>query len=47
MKTVVSFVGPGGLATPTTSRLWSVQRGHPGHGRSVRTELDYSDILAA
>jgi p-cumate 2,3-dioxygenase alpha subunit len=45
MKTVVSFVGPGGLATPDDIEAYeAVQRGINATAGDARTELDYSDM---
>jgi len=45
MKTVVSFVGPGGLATPDDIEAYeAVQRGIDATANEVRRELDYSDM---
>jgi len=45
MKTVVSFVGPGGLATPDDIEAYeAVQRGIQATAGAVRAELDYSDM---
>lgn len=45
MKTVVSFVGPGGLATPDDIEAYeAVQRGVAATAGSVRPEFDYSDM---
>lgn len=45
MKTVVSFVGPGGLATPDDIEAYeAVQRGIEATAGDPRTELDYSDM---
>jgi phenylpropionate dioxygenase-like ring-hydroxylating dioxygenase large terminal subunit len=45
MKTVVSFVGPGGLATPDDIEAYeAVQRGIAATAGAVRPELDYSDM---
>jgi p-cumate 2,3-dioxygenase alpha subunit len=45
LKTMVSFVGPGGLATPDDIEAYeAVQRGIEATADDVRTELDYSDM---
>jgi benzoate/toluate 1,2-dioxygenase alpha subunit len=45
MKTVVSFVGPGGLATPDDIEAYeAVQRGIQATAGAVPPELDYSDM---
>lgn len=45
MKTVVSFVGPGGLATPDDIEAYeAVQRGIEATRGSANAELDYSDM---
>lgn len=45
MKTVVSFVGPGGLATPDDIEAYeAVQRGIEATANDPRRELDYSDM---
>ena len=45
MKTVVSFVGPGGLATPDDIEAYeAVQRGIQATAGDSRTELDFSDM---
>jgi p-cumate 2,3-dioxygenase subunit alpha len=45
MKTVVSFVGPGGLATPDDIEAYeAVQRGIEATAGDPRTGLDYSDM---
>jgi benzoate/toluate 1,2-dioxygenase alpha subunit len=45
MKTVVSFVGPGGLATPDDIEAYeAVQRGIQATAGTVPPELDYSDM---
>lgn len=45
MKTVVSFVGPGGLATPDDIEAYeAVQRGIEATAGDPRAELDYSDM---
>lgn len=45
MRTVVSFVGPGGLATPDDIEAYeAVQRGIEATAGAVRPELDYSDM---
>jgi p-cumate 2,3-dioxygenase subunit alpha len=45
MRTVVSFVGPGGLATPDDIEAYeAVQRGIEATAGAVAAELDYSDM---
>lgn len=45
MKTVVSFVGPGGLATPDDIEAYeAVQRGIQATAGAGAPELDYSDM---
>ncbi|WP_235737102.1 aromatic ring-hydroxylating oxygenase subunit alpha [Nocardioides alcanivorans] len=45
MKTVVSFVGPGGLATPDDIEAYeAVQRGIDATAHERRAELDFSDM---
>ena len=45
MKTVVSFVGPGGLATPDDIEAYeAVQRGIEATAGDPRAEFDYSDM---
>lgn len=45
MKTVVSFVGPGGLATPDDIEAYeAVQRGIEATAHDARTGLDFSDM---
>jgi phenylpropionate dioxygenase-like ring-hydroxylating dioxygenase large terminal subunit len=45
MRTMVSFVGPGGLATPDDIEAYeAVQRGIEATAGEERTELDYSDM---
>lgn len=45
LKTVVSFVGPGGLATPDDIEAYeAVQRGIEATAEEQRAELDYSDM---
>ena len=45
MRTVVSFVGPGGLATPDDIEAYeAVQRGIEATAGAVAPELDYSDM---
>lgn len=45
MRTMVSFVGPGGLATPDDIEAYeAVQRGIEATAGEVRQELDYSDM---
>ncbi|CAM5438539.1 3-phenylpropionate/cinnamic acid dioxygenase subunit alpha [Streptomyces afghaniensis] len=45
MKTVVSFVGPGGLATPDDIEAYeAVQRGIQATAGTTAPELDYSDM---
>jgi p-cumate 2,3-dioxygenase subunit alpha len=45
MKTVVSFVGPGGLATPDDIEAYeAVQRGINATAADVRAGLDFSDM---
>jgi p-cumate 2,3-dioxygenase subunit alpha len=45
MKTVVSFVGPGGLATPDDIEAYeAVQRGISATAADARAGLDYSDM---
>lgn len=45
MKTVVSFVGPGGLATPDDIEAYeAVQRGIEATAGERRSELDFSDM---
>lgn len=45
MKTVVSFVGPGGLATPDDVEAYeAVQRGIQATDGAIPPELDYSDM---
>ncbi len=45
MKTVVSFVGPGGLATPDDIEAYeAVQRGINATAADARAGLDYSDM---
>jgi benzoate/toluate 1,2-dioxygenase alpha subunit len=45
MKTVVSFVGPGGLATPDDIEAYeAVQRGIEATAADSRPELDFSDM---
>jgi phenylpropionate dioxygenase-like ring-hydroxylating dioxygenase large terminal subunit len=45
MRTMVSFVGPGGLATPDDIEAYeAVQRGIEATAGDARTELDYSDM---
>ncbi|GAA2396961.1 aromatic-ring-hydroxylating dioxygenase subunit alpha [Dactylosporangium salmoneum] len=45
MKTVVSFVGPGGLATPDDIEAYeAVQRGIEATAKERRSELDFSDM---
>lgn len=45
MKTVVSFIGPGGLATPDDIEAYeAVQRGIEATAGDARTEVDYSDM---
>jgi p-cumate 2,3-dioxygenase alpha subunit len=45
MKTVVSFVGPGGLATPDDIEAYeAVQRGIEATAGEARPELDFSDM---
>lgn len=45
MKTVVSFVGPGGLATPDDIEAYeAVQRGIQATAADARAGLDYSDM---
>jgi hypothetical protein len=45
MKTVVSFVGPGGLATPDDIEAYeAVQRGIEATANDQRPGVDYSDM---